>query len=72
MKTTMIAFTAAVLLGLTSTALATDPFGLRASYQGLDLSANALVRPHTGRRTVRPTLFAANEAIPSDLMIRPE
>ena len=69
MKNSMIAFTAAVLLGMTSTALAIDPFGLRSSYQGLELSANALVRPHTG---ARPTLFTAYRATLSDQMIRPE
>jgi hypothetical protein len=72
MKTSMIAFTAAVLLGLTSTALAIDPFGLRSTYQGLELSANALMRPHTGARTVQPTLFTAYRATLSDPMIRPE
>jgi hypothetical protein len=36
MKAPMIAFAAAVILGLTSTALATDPFGLGVSENRLN------------------------------------
>ena len=71
MKTPMIVLVAAVLLGLTSTALATDPLGLRADQPVLrtnELSPNALIR-QMGQRAAPPALqFLVSE----DSVGRPE
>ena len=71
MKTPMIVLVAAVLLGLTSTALATDPFGLRADQPALrtnELSPSALIQ-QTRQRAAPPALqFLASE----DSVARPE
>jgi len=76
MKTPMI-FVAAVLLGLTSTALATDPFGLHAyqpAFHGNELGARMLLRPQTGRSMVFAAMqpLAVEEGALFDRTSRPE
>jgi hypothetical protein len=77
MKATMIAFTAAVLLGLASTALATEPFGgttYRPIVRDNDTRAyaQAPVRSlrHGAAQPIQP--FAADERALFERMSRPE
>jgi len=76
MKTPMVVFTAAILLGLTSTALATHPIGGRAhrpAIQSHTPTANALM-PSTARRFAASTRqsFASEEQALFEQIGRPE
>ena len=77
MKTPMIVLVAALLLGLTSSALATDPFGLHAyqpAFHANEHSATAPVRAQVGSHVVFAQLLpaAADQPALFDRMIRPE
>jgi hypothetical protein len=77
MKASLIALIAAVLLGLTSTALATQPFGAtvyQPVFQGNVLSAKAPAGLQNGRTLLSRGLqpFAAEEKARFDRMERPE
>ena len=71
---TLIALVAVILVGLTSTTFSTDPFGRRAYQPSAELTANALVRSQTVRRTTSPAvqLFAELQMSPMEAMSRPE
>ena len=69
MKATMIAFAAAVLLGLASTALATEPFGANTPVvRDKDASAHA----RAPVRSLRRDVAQASQPFTADEISRPE